>query len=235
MGASNSIRHTTIGLCITPSRATPRHNPARAGAPPISLPPGCLATWLFGVPSRAPAHHRTTETPPTRAKPCQSAPNHATLQSLQNEATCQNSSRPRPTPSLSNNRAPAQNEPNPSTPTPMHESARECTVPANREFHPPSLTPHPHPSPPSSCFTPFSAQRTPPCPQCPPWWRSSSCLRAFVVHPLHPSGSFNRNVDPCPGVDSTSICPPCTWATCLTIESPRPVPPISRLRLRSTR
>ena len=118
MGAINSIY-----------RNSPSHNPARAGAnqthfpSPTSPPPGYLAPWPPGVPSRAPAHnqptHSTPPTPPSRAKPCQPPPNHATQSKsakrthratkthtaphpksfARNEATCHNDSRPQTHPS----------------------------------------------------------------------------------------------------------------------------------------
>src|SRR2546430_712155 len=42
-----------------------------------------------------------------------------------------------------------------------------------------------------------------------------------------PAGIFNLTVVPFPGSLATSIAPPCPCATCLTIDSPSPVPPIS--------
>ncbi len=49
------------------------------------------------------------------------------------------------------------------------------------------------------------------------------------------SGTRNRNVEPSPSIDSTVTSPPCACATWRTIERPRPVPPVARLRARSTR
>src|SRR5690349_49896 len=66
--------------------------------------------------------------------------------------------------------------------------------------------------------------------------RHSFALRDFVLrHSLQATGSLSLKVLPLPGALSTSMLPPWTWATCLTIERPRPVPPISRDRERSTR
>lgn len=45
------------------------------------------------------------------------------------------------------------------------------------------------------------------------------------------AGRVNQNVAPSPGVESTSITPPCAITTCLTIASPSPVlfsPPVGR-------
>jgi len=49
------------------------------------------------------------------------------------------------------------------------------------------------------------------------------------------SGKTSRKMDPRPTVLSTSAHPPWTRAMCLTMARPRPVPPIERLRARSTR
>jgi len=57
---------------------------------------------------------------------------------------------------------------------------------------------------------------------------SSRSVRANI-------GSCNVNVLPTPSVDSTATRPPWRLATCRTIERPRPVPPVPRLRARSTR
>ena len=48
-------------------------------------------------------------------------------------------------------------------------------------------------------------------------------------------GRTRVKVEPSPSRDSTSTVPWWFAATCRTIESPRPVPPVSRLRPRSTR
>src|SRR3712207_894750 len=48
--------------------------------------------------------------------------------------------------------------------------------------------------------------------------------------------SFVCDVDcAAPGVDWTEASPPCARARCLTMASPRPVPPSARERARSTR
>ena len=49
------------------------------------------------------------------------------------------------------------------------------------------------------------------------------------------AGMRNRKVEPTPSVDSATTSPPCAWATWRTMESPSPVPPVARLRARSTR
>jgi hypothetical protein len=49
------------------------------------------------------------------------------------------------------------------------------------------------------------------------------------------AGSLAENVLPWPGCDLMSRVPWCRSSTCLTIASPRPVPPVSRDRLLSTR
>ena len=49
------------------------------------------------------------------------------------------------------------------------------------------------------------------------------------------AGSMKRNSDPLPGSLCTSNSPPWRCTTCLTIDSPSPVPPVSRERLPSTR
>ncbi len=49
------------------------------------------------------------------------------------------------------------------------------------------------------------------------------------------SGSSTSNVAPPPSVSRTFTCPPCAVTTALTIDSPRPAPPLSRLRLGSAR
>ncbi|WHZ11472.1 MAG: hypothetical protein OJF60_001911 [Burkholderiaceae bacterium] len=49
------------------------------------------------------------------------------------------------------------------------------------------------------------------------------------------AGNSSVNFEPRPGVLSIASSAPCRSATCLTIARPRPVPPVSRERLRSTR
>lgn len=39
-------------------------------------------------------------------------------------------------------------------------------------------------------------------------------------------GRVNENVVPCPGHETTETDPPCSWTRCVTMASPRPVPPI---------
>ena len=53
--------------------------------------------------------------------------------------------------------------------------------------------------------------------------------------PLRDRRDESVNVEPSPSRDSTVTSPPCACATWRTIASPRPVPPVSRLRARSTR
>ena len=48
-------------------------------------------------------------------------------------------------------------------------------------------------------------------------------------------GRTRVKVEPRPGVDHNSTVPPWSAATCLTIDSPRPVPPVARERALSTR
>ncbi len=54
----------------------------------------------------------------------------------------------------------------------------------------------------------------------------------FIVHQedlgrccAHRLGRFTTNVAPPPGVDSTSIVPPCSSTVCRTSARPSPVPP----------
>ena len=71
-------------------------------------------------------------------------------------------------------------------------------------------------------------------------WRSVGVTSVGVISPvplrrhslrfLLGPGNFSVNVDPSPGVLATSTVPPWAWAMCLTIDSPRPVPPMSRER-----
>ncbi len=49
------------------------------------------------------------------------------------------------------------------------------------------------------------------------------------------TGNWIVNTDPSPGLDSTRTRPPWLLATWRTMASPSPVPPVSRLRARSTR
>ena len=49
------------------------------------------------------------------------------------------------------------------------------------------------------------------------------------------SGKRIEKVDPLPGVDSMARVPPLWRRMCLTIASPRPVPPVARERPLSTR
>ena len=63
------------------------------------------------------------------------------------------------------------------------------------------------------------------------------CVTGALVD-LHSSlwaGSVSRKVDPSPSRDSTSTLPWWLAATCRTIDRPRPVPPVWRLRPWSTR
>src|SRR5262249_39134152 len=48
------------------------------------------------------------------------------------------------------------------------------------------------------------------------------------------SGMVNENVDPWPGAESIHTLPPCASTRRLTIDSPRPVPPYSRVDELST-
>ena len=49
------------------------------------------------------------------------------------------------------------------------------------------------------------------------------------------SGTLNQNVEPLPGLLVQPISPPSSSMMVLQIESPRPVPPISRVMAVSTR
>ena len=49
------------------------------------------------------------------------------------------------------------------------------------------------------------------------------------------AGKVTENTEPLPRVLAMSSVAPCRCSTCLTMASPRPVPPVSRERLRSTR
>ena len=49
------------------------------------------------------------------------------------------------------------------------------------------------------------------------------------------TGNRRTNVEPSPSSDDTSTSPPWFEATWRTMDSPRPVPPVSRLRALSTR
>src|SRR5690606_30752497 len=53
--------------------------------------------------------------------------------------------------------------------------------------------------------------------------------RELVHHSSVTSGSVKRNVLPCPGALSTQTWPPWASTSRLTIESPSPVPPCSRV------
>ena len=64
-------------------------------------------------------------------------------------------------------------------------------------------------------------------PRSPGWRIQRSSTAAF--------GRRSVNVVPTPGVLSTATVPPCACTMCLTIASPRPVPPCWRLRALSTR
>ena len=64
--------------------------------------------------------------------------------------------------------------------------------------------------------------------------------RRFVTKPLsriYPAarGRVKLKIDPLPGALSTWTVPPCDCTICFTMESPSPVPPLSRLRPSSTR
>jgi hypothetical protein len=47
--------------------------------------------------------------------------------------------------------------------------------------------------------------------------------------------TISRKLEPLPGSLSMSISPPWRCTTCLTMDKPSPVPPVSRERLLSTR
>ena len=59
-------------------------------------------------------------------------------------------------------------------------------------------------------------------------------LKAEVVDVL-PDGNRMVKLEPRPGSEVTATYPPWLAITCLTIESPRPVPPVARDRALSTR
>ena len=50
-----------------------------------------------------------------------------------------------------------------------------------------------------------------------------------------PAGKRMEKAEPAPGLLSMASSAPCRCATCLTMASPKPVPPVSRERLRSMR
>ena len=56
-----------------------------------------------------------------------------------------------------------------------------------------------------------------------------------VVGDWAPSGNRRVNVEPTPGSLQSVTSPPWLAATCLTMLSPRPVPPVARERAGSTR
>ena len=62
--------------------------------------------------------------------------------------------------------------------------------------------------------------------------RAKTCSYAFAS-----AGKRTVNVAPCPGTPSlvAAICPPCISTMARTIASPKPVPPVARLRARSVR
>src|SRR5690606_33058239 len=49
------------------------------------------------------------------------------------------------------------------------------------------------------------------------------------------AGKERVNDEPCPSSDHTVTSPPWEATTCLTIDNPRPVPPVERWRAGSTR
>ena len=65
--------------------------------------------------------------------------------------------------------------------------------------------------------------------------RALDCLLVRRRMPTVASGMRRTNVEPSPSCDDTSTSPPWLVATWRTIDSPRPVPPVSRLRPLSTR
>ena len=66
-------------------------------------------------------------------------------------------------------------------------------------------------------------------------WRGSERPLQLSQPARMPRGISKRNVLPRPGALVTETSPPCSVTMCLTIESPRPVPPSSRERALSTR
>jgi len=56
-----------------------------------------------------------------------------------------------------------------------------------------------------------------------------------IRHSAFPIGNTTRILVPLPSSLSASTRPPCNWAICFTIASPRPVPPSSRPRALSAR
>ena len=66
-------------------------------------------------------------------------------------------------------------------------------------------------------------------------WRAVRVVPAADGGAARLAGNRIAKVDPTPGVLSIFNSPPCRCTTCLTMARPRPVPPVSRERLRSTR
>jgi len=62
-----------------------------------------------------------------------------------------------------------------------------------------------------------------------------AALRLATSAMTRARGSHSEKVLPAPGTDTMSRRPWCRSITCLTMANPRPVPPVSRERLLSTR
>ena len=58
-------------------------------------------------------------------------------------------------------------------------------------------------------------------------------LNAEPAH--YRTGKVNVKMEPAPNVLSAQMCPPCASTNCLTIVSPRPAPPVDRVREGSAR
>ena len=65
----------------------------------------------------------------------------------------------------------------------------------------------------------------------------SSCFAysAYSAVQFYTLGSVKKNVVPTPSSLWSQTSPPWAWTMCFTIDRPRPVPPVSRERARSTR
>ncbi len=61
-------------------------------------------------------------------------------------------------------------------------------------------------------------------------WKSVPAITCHSTPITFVLGSQTVNRLPAPGVLVASTCPPCDSATCFTIASPRPVPPVERAR-----
>lgn len=65
--------------------------------------------------------------------------------------------------------------------------------------------------------------------------RTGTAGAAAEAERTRAAGNIRRKVEPRPSSLWMSSSPPCLCATCLTIDRPSPVPPVSRERLPSTR